>query len=361
MRNINKAMIAAVAVCSLSSVASAASAASAANEPTIGVVVPTLDSDFWNRYVTFVKTGASQLGVNVIILNADNKPDQMIRSVQDLIARKVNGIISVGYWDTAPPTIRFAERENIPVVITDTYPAFSPESKNHPNYIAFIGPGDFDAGYHIGKALLAAIKPGPDGKKVIGVVNGTPGTSVAIDRRAGLAKAIKEDGNVEIAGEVNGNFVSDQAQTAFESLYQGHPEIAGVWSANDPMAIGVIAALKNRGKVPGKDVIIASQDLNPPDVQAVKDGEQLYDIGGHWVQGGIALVIMYDYLHGYKVPADKTTIKLNMLPMTQAQVPLYLKYFPGGQPNYDFKAHSKVYNKDAPPSPAFNLQYSYSQ
>ena len=354
-RKLTIAMIAAAAMCGLSPVARAAS------EPTIGVVVPTLDSDFWNRYVTFVKTGASELGVNLIVLNADNKPDQMIRSIQDLIARKVDGIISVGYWDTAPPAIRFAKRANIPVIITDTYPPFAPQSENHSNYIAFIGPGDFTAGYLYGKALLGAMKPGPSGKKVIGVINGTPGTSVAIDRRKGLAKAIAEDGNVQIAGEVNGNFVSDQAQTAFESLYQGHPEITGVWSANDPMAIGVIAALKNMGKVPGKDVLIASQDLNPPNVQAVQDGEQLYDIGGHWVQGGIGLVIMYDYLHGFKVPADKNNIKLIMLPLTKADVPLYFKYFPGGQPHYDFKAHSKVYNKDAPPSPAFNLQYTSNQ
>jgi ABC-type sugar transport system substrate-binding protein len=351
-------MLAAAAMCGLSLTAQAARAA---EEPTIGVAVPTLDSDFWNRYVTFMKTGADQLGVHLIVLNADNKPDQMIRSIQDLISRKVDGIISVGYWDTAPPAIRFAARAHIPVVITDTYPSFAPQSEGHSNYIAFIGPGDFEAGYRYGKALLDAMQPGPDGKKVIGVLNGTPGTSVAIDRRKGLAKAIAEDGHVEIAGEVNGNFVSDQAQTAFESLYQGHPEIKGVWSANDPMAIGVIAALKNMGKVPGKDVLITSQDLNPPNVQAVQDGQQLYDIGGHWVQGGIALVIMYDYLHGFKVPADHDNIKLVMLPLTKADVPLYFKYFPGGQPHYDFKAHSKVYNKNAPVSPAFNLQYSDNQ
>ena len=194
-RKLNIAVIAAAAMCGLSPVARAAT------EPTIGVVVPTLDSDFWNRYVTFVKTGAEQLGVNLIVLNADNKPDQMIRSIQDLIARKVDGIISVGYWDTAPPAIRFAKRANIPVVITDTYPPFAPQSEGHSNYIAFIGPGDFEAGYLYGKALLGAMKPGASGKKVIGVINGTPGTSVAIDRRKGLAKAIAEDGNVQIAGE----------------------------------------------------------------------------------------------------------------------------------------------------------------
>lgn len=134
---------------------------------------------------------------------------------------------------------------------------FHPAESEIPNYIAFVGPGDKDAGYHMGKALLAALKPGPDGKKVIGVVNGTPGTSVAIDRRKGLAQAIEEEGadKVTIAGEVQGNFVRDQAQTAFEALYQGHPEIKSVFSANDPMAMGVIAALERAGKKPGKDVI----------------------------------------------------------------------------------------------------------
>src|SRR6185437_16372535 len=134
---------------------------------------------------------------------------------------------------------------------------FHPAESEIPNYIAFVGPGDKDAGYHMGKALLAALKPGPDGKKVIGVVNGTPGTSVAIDRRKGLAQAIEEEGadKVTIAGEVQGNFTRDEAMTAFQSLYQGHPEIKSVFSANDPMAMGVIAALERAGKKPGKDVI----------------------------------------------------------------------------------------------------------
>ncbi|WP_428375264.1 ABC transporter substrate-binding protein [Lichenicoccus sp.] len=352
VRGISKGLFATVALCGLSSVAVAA------DEPTIGVVVPTLDSQFWNRDVTFLQTGAAQLGVHLIVLNADNKPDQMIQSAQDLVARKVDGIISVGYWSTAPATIRFAKRANIPVIIVDTYPAFSPQTGEHTNYIAFVGPSDLDSGYHFGKALLSALKPSPDGKKVIGVVNGTAGTSVAIDRRKGLQKAIEEDGNVRIVGEVDGNFVRDQAQTAFESLYQGHPEMTGVWSGNDPMAMGVIAALKSKGKVPGKDVIVSSMDLNPENVEEVKAGEQLYDIGGHWVQGGIALEIMYNYLHGFKLPADQATIKLKLLPMTKADVPRFVRDFPGGQPNYDFKAHSKVYNKDAPLSPAFDIHYS---
>ena len=343
-RKVNIAMIAAAAIGGLSS------AAVAADEPTIGVIVPTLDSEFWNRYVAFTKTGAEQLGVKLIILNADNKPDNMVQFTQDLVARKVDGIISVGYWSSAPPTIAFAQRANIPVVITDSYPDFGPQSAKAANYIAYVGPSDLDAGYHMGKALLDALKPGPDGKKVIGVVNGTPGTSVAIDRRKGLTQAIEEEGvsKVTIAGEVEGNFTRDQAQSAFESLYQGHPEIKGVFSSNDPMAMGVIAALERKGKAPGKDVLISGMDLNGSNVDAMKAGKQLFSIGGHWLQGGIGLLIMYDYLHGIKVPADKASFKLKLLPMTQADVVRYEKDFPGGQPKFDFKAHSKFYTKDAP-------------
>jgi ABC-type sugar transport system substrate-binding protein len=342
-----RALLAAVAMVGLSGLTVGVKAA---EEPTIGVIVPTLDSEFWNRYVAFTKAGAEQLGVKLIVLNADNKPDNMVQFTQDLVARKVDGIISVGYWSSAPPTIAFARRANIPVVIADSYPDFLPQSAKAPNYIAFVGPSDLDAGYHMGKALLDGLKPGPDGKKVIGVVNGTPGTSVAIDRRKGLDQAIKEEGadKVTIAGEVQGNFTRDEAMTAFQSLYQGHGEIKGVFAANDPMAMGVIAALERAGKAPGKDVVIVGMDLNGSNVDAVKAGKQLFDIGGHWLQGGIGLLVMYDYLHDFKVPADQANFKLKLLPMTHADVARFEKDFPGGQPNFDFKAHSKVYNKNAP-------------
>jgi ABC-type sugar transport system substrate-binding protein len=328
----------------------------AADLPTIGVVVPTLDAQFWNTYISFMKTGAAELGVKLVVLNADNKPDQMIKSLEDLVAQHVNGIIFTPYWATAARGLTLAKEANIPVILTDSYPDFSPQTKRFPNYLAFIGPSDEDAGYQMAKALFAGIKPGPDGKKVIGVVNGTPGTSVAIDRRKGLERALKEESDVRVAGEVQGNFVRDTSQAAFESLYQGHPDITGVWAANGGTATGVIAALKNRGKVPGKDVMVVGMDLNPENVEAVKNGELLFDIGGHWLQGGFAIVLLFDDIHGIPVPAEAANFKIKLLPLTQGRVAKFEKDFPGGVGPYDFKAHSRFYNKDA--KVFFNIHYS---
>ncbi|WP_428031652.1 ABC transporter substrate-binding protein [Ancylobacter sp.] len=334
----------------------AASGALAADKPKIGVVVPTLAAQFWNNYTDFMKKGANELGVELIVLNADNKPDQMVKSLEDLVAQHVDGIIFTPYWATAARGLTLAKEADIPVILTDSYADFPPQSPRFPNYVAFIGPSDEDAGYQMAKTLFANIKPGADGKKVIGVVNGTAGTSVAIDRRKGLEKALKEAPDVRVAGEVDGNFVRDTSQTVFESLYQGHPDITGVWAANGGTATGVLAALKNRGKVPGKDVMVVAMDLNPENVDAVKSGELLFDIGGHWLQGGFALVMMYDQINGKPVPAGAANVKLGLLPLTKDKVAQFEKDFPGGVPPYDFKEHSQVYNPKAKPA-AFEMTY----
>lgn len=327
-------------------VASVAPAA-AADRPTIGVVVPTLDAQFWNNYVDFMKTGAKQLGVDLVVLNADNKPDQMVKSLEDLVARPVDGIVFTPYWATAARGLTLAKEASIPVILTDSYPDFEPQTARFPNYKAFVGPSDEDAGRQMGETLIAAMAPGADGKKVIGVVNGTAGTSVAIDRRKGLADALKKHPEVVVAGEVDGNFVRDQSQTVFESLYQGHPDIKGVWAANGGTATGVMTALKGASKQPGKDVLVVAMDLNPDNVQAVKSGDLLFDIGGHWLQGGFALVMMYDQIKGKPVAKDQDNIKLKLLPLTKDEVSKFEAEFPGGVPPYDFKAHSKVYTPDA--------------
>jgi ABC-type sugar transport system substrate-binding protein len=328
-----------------------------AENPDIGVIVPTLDAQFWNSYVDFMRAGAEELGVNLTVLNADNKPDQMIRSLEDLVAQGVDGIIYTPYWATAVPGLTLARDANIPVILTDTYADFGPQDPMFPNYLAFVGPSDRDAGRQMAEALFAAIEPADDGKKYIAVVNGTAGTSVAIDRRAGLQDALDANPDVVVVGEVDGNFVRDTSQTVFESLWQGNPNIQGVWAANGGTATGVIAAITNGGKVAGEDIFVVGMDLNPENVDAVEQGTLLFDIGGHWLQGGFALVMMYDHLNGQELPAEQAEVKLDLLPLTQDLVPQFRADFPGGVPEYDFRNRSRTYNPDAETA-VFEMEYS---
>lgn len=334
-----------------------ASPALAQDEPSIGVVVPTLDAQFWNNYIDFMEVGAEELGVDLIVLNADNRPDQMIRSLEDLVARGVDGIIYTPYWATAAPGLLMARMADIPVILTDTYADFQPQDPGYENYLAFVGPSDRDAGRQMAEALFGALEPAEDGNIHIAVVNGTAGTSVAIDRRAGLQDALDANPNVTVVGEVDGNFVRDTSQTVFESLWQGNPEIQGVWAANGGTATGVMAAITSAGQVPGEDIIVVGMDLNPENVVAVEQGSLLFDIGGHWLQGGFALVMMYDHLNGHPIPPELASVQLDLLPLTQDLVPQFNADFPGGVPDYDFRARSRTYTPDAETA-VFEMRYS---
>ena len=328
-----------------------------AENPDIGVIVPTLDAQFWNAYVEFMQKGADELGVDLVVLNADNKPDQMIKGLEDLVAQGVDGIIFTPYWATAVPGLTMAKDANIPVIMTDSYADFPPQDALFPNYLAFVGPSDRDAGRQMAEALFAAIEPAEDGKKYIAVVNGTAGTSVAIDRRSGLQDALDANPDIVVVGEVDGNFVRDTSQTVFESLWQGNPNVQGVWAANGGTATGVMAAITNAGKKPGEDIVVVAMDLNPENVDAVEKGELLFDIGGHWLQGGFALVMLYDHLNGHGIPAEVANVKLDLLPLTQDRVAQFRSDFPNGVPVYDFKARSKSYNPDAETA-VFEMKYS---
>ncbi len=312
---------------------------------TIGAIVPTLEANFWNRYFTFMKKGARDLGIKLIFRNADNKKNLISEHIEEFVEMGVDGIIFVPYWNSGKKGIKIAAKKNIPVILTDCYlEDVLPFQKGYENYISFIGPADESAGYQMAIALFDAVIADENGKKNIAVVNGTPGTSVAIDRRKGLEKALKEHPEIVVVGEVNGNFVRSISEKVMTELYIKNKNIKGVWCANGGTASGVISSIKYNGKKPGKDIMVVAMDLNDENVNAIRNGELVFDIGGHWLQGGFALVKMYDYLQGFNMLEKNNNVKLDLLPLNKKYMSQFERQYPGGLPEYDFKEHSKKHS-----------------
>jgi ABC-type sugar transport system substrate-binding protein len=131
-------------------------------------------------------------------------------------------------------------------------------------------------------------------------------------------------------------------------MLEEHPEIQGVWAANDAMTQGAMRAAEKCGKKLGKDIYFVGMDLDTGSVEAVKNGEQLFDIGGHWLQIGFGLIILYDHLRGYGIPKGRSIIKLSLLPLTVDKIKQYMKDFPKGLPQYNFRKNSLAYNPKTP-------------
>jgi len=319
--------------------------------PTIGSVVPTLQNPFWQRYVTFQKQAAEQLGFELTVVDGQNDGSKMLSGAQNLIAKGVDGLIHVAYFDTGRPVLRAAARKDIPVAIADTsITGVDPQSEGYANYRIFMGPNDEQAGYEQAKALFAAAKPAGGGKINVFGLEGTLGTSVNTGRVAGLKKAVAENPNVRLVGTQTGEFLRDKALNVTTNVLQANPDTNAIWTANDDMALGALQAVKRAGKTPGKDIYVTGMDLNNDAVAAVESGEMVTTLGGHWLQGGFLAGVLYDQIKFKPVPKDKAAVPLTLLGITKSNLAAFKEQYPGGQPqSYDFKKHSQVYNESAAP------------
>jgi D-xylose transport system substrate-binding protein len=125
-----------------------------------------------------------------------------------------------------------------------------------------------------GEALLQALEEegtADDGQIVM--INGSPTDPNAADFKAGAHQIL--DGQVEIGAEYDTpDWSPDRAQTQMDQAITsvGADEIVGVYSANDGMAAGVIAALKSAGvdELPP----VTGQDAEIAGIQRVIAGEQ---------------------------------------------------------------------------------------
>ena len=72
------------------------------------------------------------------------------------------------------------------------------------------------------------------------------------------------------------NWDRTQGHDKMQSLLQAHPDIIGVTSGNDEMALGAIAALKEAGKL--SSIKVGGFDGSPDAVAAIKAGELQYTV-----------------------------------------------------------------------------------
>lgn len=105
---------------------------------------------------------------------------------------------------------------------------------------------------------------------------GNPSDNNAATRSNGYTTVISQYPDITQVGKEVANWDRTQGYQKMQSLLQANPDITGVISGNDEMALGAIAALKEAGKLEG--VKVGGFDGSPDAVAAVKAGEMAYTV-----------------------------------------------------------------------------------
>ena len=243
--------------------------AGAASAQTIGFSQIGSESGWRAAETTLTKQQAEERGIDLKFSDAQQKQENQIAAIRSFVAQGVDAIllapvVATG-WDSV---LEEAKDADIPVVLLDRQVDSSDDL-----YLTAVGSDLVHEGNVAGQWLVDQVA-GEECRVV--ELQGTTGSSPAIDRKTGFENAIEGHDNIEIVRSQTGDFTRAQGKEVMESFLQaenGGQDICALYAHNDDMAVGAIQAIKEAGLKPGEDILVVSIDAVPDIFAAMAAGE----------------------------------------------------------------------------------------
>ena len=244
-----------------------------------------------------MRSEAAKRGYELVLTDAQGTTSKQISDIEDLLARRVSAVfIAPRDFEGLEATLQKAKEAKIPVFFIDREAA----GKVGEDYVTFIGSNFIEEGQRVGEWVIK----NTNAKAGVVILEGTAGSSVARDRNQGFMNAIKTSPDIKVLASQPADFTRATAQKVMENLIQANGKnITVVYTHNDEMALGAIAALKAANMNPGKDVKVVSVDGQKSALEAIVAGEMNVTVECNPRFGPIAFDTYEKFLKGKPIPA----------------------------------------------------------
>ncbi|MCX7048478.1 MAG: substrate-binding domain-containing protein [Candidatus Sumerlaeota bacterium] len=238
-----------------------ATAAKSAKSDQLYIEVSALGGlDYFFDHKLGMKMAGEALGVKTEYLGPSTYDmAAMISTLEQTLAKKPCGLVVVGFEPSLTAVVDKAVAAGIPVVTVD---ADLPDSKR----VAFVGTGNFQAGYQGGRKLGELI-----GSKGQVAIMTKPGQSNLDQRVAGYRKALAEfPGVTVLSPDTDTQSNPNVAAQAAATLLQKYPDLAAIACVEAAGGMGAATAVREAKKA-GKIKVIA-MDRGNDVLEQIKEG-----------------------------------------------------------------------------------------
>lgn len=271
----------------------------------IGMTVPGLQFPFFVTMKQEAEAAAAKLGVKLVFIDAQNASDKQMAAMENFVAQKVDGIlISPLTSDSLVPAIEDAVKAGIPVATVD-------RKANTDKVLIHVGADNVEGGRAAARFIIEKL----GNKGTVIELEGTPGASAAVDRKAGFDEIMKTS-KVKILASQSADFGRSKGQSVMENLIQVYPKFDAVFGANDEMIIGAIEAMAAAGINPASKVTIGF-DATTDAFAYMKEGKLDATIDQFpGKQAALALEALVAKIRDKKDPPKKV-VYISPLPVTK--------------------------------------------
>ena len=217
---------------------------------TLGVVLPSVDNEFYATVLRGIETKASQYGYQLLLCSTDEDPETEYAKIQSLFSAWIDGLILLSSRMTDEQLTDICQRTRPVVLINRLFP--------HPN-AGNVVIDDFNGTY---TATMHLINQG--GHKDIAFLLGLPYARSSQLRQRGYQSAL-HDSDIPLipAYQQHTDAHIESGYHAARRLLCDHPEITALLVYNDVRTAGVLRACKELGiSIPDQLSIISHDNIS---------------------------------------------------------------------------------------------------
>lgn len=231
-----------------------------AKEPVIGVSMMNLSNEFIAMLNRGMEAKAKELGVRLIVTDAQHSAEKQIQQVESFAAQRVDAIIlNPCEVEASSPAVDRAVADGIPIVNVNS------ETRSAPS--AFVGSHDEEAA----RIAVEYIAKRLGGKGNIVMMHGFMGQAAQIKRDQGAREVLKKYPGLRLIADQTAEWDRAKAMTLMENWIQSFGEkINAVFAQNDEMAMGALMAIE-QAKLKDKIVVVGVDSIADA-LEAVKAG-----------------------------------------------------------------------------------------
>lgn len=273
--------------------------------PTVALIMKSLANEFFVTMADGARRHQAERAetYELIVNGIKNEIDlaQQVALIDQMIASGVDAIV-VAPADSKAVVPALARAAEAGIVVVNIDNRLDAEILSEYGLsVPFVGPDNFRGAELVGRHLAGELQPGDP----VAILEGVPTAYNSMQRTAGFAQAMADAGMNVVASQ-SAQWDQTAAVTVASGILVQHPELAAILAANDNMALGAVAAVRQASKtdqvrVVGFDNISAVQAL-------IREGKVLATADQH---GDLLAVYGIDYaleaLASDAALADKST------------------------------------------------------
>jgi len=302
---------------------------------------------FWQGYSQLMQVAARNLGMELTVHYGERDPQITLAQAHEVLqaSQRPDYLLVVNEESVAPQILRMAEGRGVTVFIVNNMLTLEQGKRlvDAPQLLGSLVQNDEQGGYLMLKELVRQRLLQAPGQPIeLLAFSGMKLTPASQLREQGLRRALAEFPQVQLRQLVYGEWSRERAFEQAQQMIRHYPKASLVWSANDEMALGAMAAFEQAGRQPGRDVLFSAVNSSPQVLRAFIDGRLSVLVTGHFALGAWAMVLLHDDAQGVDFARHGGRLQqiqaLELIDKTQAEK--LLKFSSAEDYRIDFKTLS---------------------